>query len=323
MSSVYSTLGDLGDQSLDVNLQKMFLIDGQRLVLLGEWGAGAPVGTTSIDGLPSFEMPPGADEMQRRDVNRANGLLAMAPRDLYDIFVQARGELLDAVRGREALAGKAYSPLAISDALAKNIERSFMTLSDLAHRVAAIRSRVEEAVAAARTTFPSTAESEAQSVLYDSAICARLLPIDPGVFASLKEGEMPPTLDPRAIQALARVPRAVTGLTESELRVIVDGYARSAAPLTAKAVEVLGGLVEQTRMLICSAVLNLAGIALITPDEAFAKLQDGPWIAGAMRVVGLTGADFARAAQAVATAEAARRSQAPRERFRTWKPPIG
>lgn len=299
-----------------------FLLDRGQQVFLGMWEHGMPSGERTLTDAPRAIYPEGADELTRKDVDRANSLLYIKPRLVHDAFFGARAITLNSRRRANELYDSGHNRQAAAGAMTRDIEKAKADLGADADVLVAARDAVAAAQAAAENTFPTVEESEVQTTLYDSAIVARVFPLDTVEAALFKNGDAPERLlDPRTMQAICRVPRALHGLSDEQMRVLRSTYARRVAPATMEAVEYLGGMVEQARAAVAAAVLHLGQLALLTPHEAFASVRHGDWLEQVVNFLGLKKEELA---DMKATVEAAKREARPQVYAgKEWRPPVG
>ena len=313
----------LATPSLETNLAAQFLLEAKdRMTFLGVWPAGQPEGPTRLSGTPSFDMPPGADDLMRKDINRANGLLAIQPREVFDAFMLARSLIVNAQRAANDLRDNGYDVFATAEQLKPRLTAAFDELDAATTAVVGAKDKADAAYEAAALTFPATDESELQSVMFDAAAVAKVTPLDPASLSELRAGVMPRVfVDSRTVQALYRVPKVLHGIPDDVMQLIRDVYVSTSAPATAEAVKYLRSAVDAARSVLASAVLKLAQLQLLPSDGAFRILTHGQWLAPEVYRVGWTKMQIIDM-DALAKDAAERRAR-PREPVATWQAPAG
>lgn len=313
----------LATPSLETNLAAQFLLEAKdRMTFLGVWSGGQPEGATRFAGAPSFDMPPGADDLVRKDINRANGLLAVQPREVFDAFMLARSLIVNAQRAANDLRDNGHDVFATAEQLKRKLTAAFDELDAATNAVVAARDKADAAFDSAASTFPETDENEVQSVMFDAAAVAKVTPLTPESLSELRAGLMPRAfVDARTVQAVFRVPKVIHGIGADDLQLIRDVYVSTSAPSTAEAIKYLRSAVESARSVLASAVLKLAQLQLIQTVDAFQILTHGQWLAPLMYRSGWTRLQIIDM-DAIARDAADRRAR-PREAVTTWQAPIG
>lgn len=299
---------DLKAANLDTDLGLSYLVDDGATVYLGQWSAGQPDGNARLAGAP--DIPSGGTPDEVKDQTRANGMLALLPRAVFDVFVAARQTTLALRRRVAELRGLGYSVEAARDAMGPMLDTAARTLHGASVELVRARDRVQADYEAAIGVFPASSEPEAVSAIYDSAIVAKLLPLTQADRAMLRDGVVPPRLqDARAVQALTRVPRSLTDITDDEMAALLDANARRVSPHSMAAVDYVRELIEEARIGLAASVVNLAAVALTTLGQAFAKVEGAEWLYPKARMLGHTRDDLAAIDARAADYEAARKAR--------------
>lgn len=295
---------------------------GARTIYLGAWGLGTPSGETGLSDLPTFKLPPEPGEAALKDLRRAEALLFLGPRRLFDATVAARTLTIAMRREHAALTGQGYDDFLAAVQLGPRLAEAFAELNGEANAAAEQRDRTEQAYAEAAGYFPPDGESEVQAVMFDASIVAKLAPLSAEDLATLRNGLLPTKFGgARGVHALMRVPRAVTGLTDEEVELVRDAYVRAFAPCTDQAVRYMRGAVELARVALAATALELARMMLVTPEEGFKILDQGDWLAPAAWKTGATSTELRELRQAAAAAAERRHAQA--VKATPWRPPAG
>jgi hypothetical protein len=274
----------------------MFILAAdQTMHHIGRWGGPVPTAEGAADqGLPSFTEPDNANDAERRDTRRANGLLLNHPRAVLAAFIYVRGTVIALATRDHELGGRGFNAAARTGTMRREVDDAVKAFAPLLANVVAARDAVEAARSEARRTFPSNTESEVASVMFDAGIVARQCPLTPADLASLRQVELPPRLDdPRAVLALARVPPAATGLAAEDLALLLDAYVKRYQPSTVKACDVLGAMVADARSAAAGLVIAAARFGAKTPPEVAAMLgAAGEWVLPAIWSTGINRSEY-------------------------------
>lgn len=274
----------------------MFILAAdQTMHHIGRWGGPVPtVEGAAGQGLPSFTDPDNANDAERRDTRRANGLLLNHPRAVLAAFTYVRGTVIALATRDHELGGRGFNSAARTGTMRREVDDAVKAFAPLLANVVAARDAVEAAKAEARKTFPTNGESEVASVMYDAGIVARQCPLTPADLAALRQGELPPRLaDARAVQAMSRVPPAATGLSAADMDMLLSAYVGRSQPATVKACDLLGAMVVDTRCAAAGLVLAAARFGARTPPEVAGQLgAAGEWILPAIWSTGINRREY-------------------------------
>ncbi len=276
-----TTLATLNTANVNDDFRYRLLSVNNRIALLGQWefGMAAAGNKTSLEGLPDFSAPEGSTDRVRRDVEKANGLLVIQPRKVFEAFKAARNVTIFLYREESRLTGKGYRDEAKVETIKPTVDSAFLQLDTSADDAFAASKRVDELADFIRSDFPKTGESDFQEVIFDAAIIARTEPMAEFERAMLIDKLMPPRFnDARLIQALYRTPSAMHGLDPETMKALQDVYAAVAWPRTAQAIGMLAEMVASARAALASAVMTAAYVSSVTSDVAFARVKKGAWL---------------------------------------------
>ena len=277
----HTKFADLNTANINDDYSYKVMSVGDRVVMLGIWefGLASAANTYSLEGLEQFSAPEGCSDRFRRDVEKANSLLACHPRWMFDAFSGARDIIIFLYREESRLTGKGYNGEAKFSAIEGVVNKAFAELNKLTDVVLTAQKRGDEIAAFIRSDFPVTGESEFQEVIFDAAIIARTAPINDTEKASLKAGSLIPRFnDTRLIQALYRTPAAMHGIDADTMLALQDCYAAVAWPCATQAVVMVSEMISSARVALASAVMTASYVGNLTPDVAFAKVKGGDWL---------------------------------------------
>ena len=256
----------------------------KRTVLLGEWqfGLAHPETATTLQDLPTFEIPPDtpADSLVRQDVQRANGLLSIWPRKVFDAFKAGRNTVIFLHRELHRLTDKGYTGEALDEVMAKRVESALILIDGASTDAYTGKTRADDLKAYARSTFPARKESEFQETLFDAAIIGRLGELTEVEKAQLREGMLPQRLtDSRTVEAVYRTPPAMHGIGDDMLELLQGAYMAAAWPCITQATTLVYGMVEAARLSLSSACMTCAQVGRMRNEQPFERVAHGDWLA--------------------------------------------
>jgi hypothetical protein len=244
--------------------------------ILGRWAAGAAVGELDFEGLPGFVAPKNADEQTRKDYKAASVLVGLKPRFAFDEWLAARQELADFLKEEHRLELRDYQGEALRDALQGLGLRTINALELSAKKVYSFHQEALAAFEKYSAPQPASAgETETQSAAFDLAIASKFAAMpthEKATFLALL-ARPDAAVDLRTLEALYRVPAALSGLSADDLANIRAATLMKNWPQVASGVNVIAQCVGPAHDAIGTAITVVSGRAGVTLDQETAPIQ--------------------------------------------------
>ena len=217
----------------------------------GRWTLGEPVGANGFEKLPKTpSLATAATPAERLDVRTADAALGMKPRRIYDAWQETVAVLRNFVGETERLGKQGYTLKALDDATWRFASETTVpvlreaagTAFDAAEFITKNRTRLA-------TEYFEPAEDDVARPAYDVALAAKYAGAEPSARTELRANP-----DPRVLAALQRVPRALSGISDAELRDMQAEYVRQRYPHATSAFEALQAAAECLQMAVATGL---------------------------------------------------------------------